>query len=82
MQKKFETISSRLQEIPLRVVPYRIRGRLGAALGFVGSMILILMVFGVVSHSFHENPIAMAVALVVVLIAALALVYVFVKLVF
>ncbi len=68
-------------EFPSNVYPYRIPGKLGVTLGFIGSIVLIVLIFGLVLRFFHDNPAALAVTLAVVLVAALAIAYVFVKLV-
>jgi hypothetical protein len=50
--------------------------------GFICAMIMILMLLGGVLHSFPENPLIAFIELAIVLAAAVALVLVFVKLIF
>ena len=50
--------------------------------GFIGAMIMILMLLGGVLQSLPENPLIAFIEVAIVLAAAVALVLVFVKLIF
>ena len=61
-------------------VPVNLPERLGTVVAFVATMILIAMVFGAVLQLFRENLLALVLALVIVLAAAMTVIYVFVGL--
>lgn len=64
------------------IVPIPLPERMATVGCFIASMILIVMVLGSVLQSFPENPLAMVLGLIIVLVATVAVVWIFVKLIF
>ena len=62
------------------IIPIWLPERIATVVAFVASMIMIAMVFGAVLQSFPVNPLATVLELIIVLATAVAVIYIFVRL--